>query len=189
MNVKTDPPAWREFPSGLVPQVDGPIHCVKCERPAQLYVLDLREDMWFTCMDHHAAVTLDLLGGKLDEQRPPQHCESDVPAPSSEDVQDRVAAWQDVLAFRARAARLQGLTDQLRFAIYALDETFAPLREVIDNDAHLAAAGGREMRELSDHLETATRSARAVERIVADIVRALPPQPPLTHAGGRAAKH
>lgn len=49
--------AWREFPSGLVPAADGPIQCVRCERQAELYVLDLREDMWFSCLDHHATTS------------------------------------------------------------------------------------------------------------------------------------
>ncbi|TVT18909.1 hypothetical protein LWP59_02670 [Amycolatopsis acidiphila] len=143
-------------------------------------MLDLREDMWLTCLDHHAAVVLDLLSGKLDDQQPPEVSQAEKldAAPADQDIQDRLQAWREVLAFRAQAARLRALTDQLRFAIYALDETSAPLREVIDTDAHLAERGDREVRELPHSLETAARSARAVERIILGFIRALPSESP-----------
>ncbi|GHF74156.1 hypothetical protein FHX82_002094 [Amycolatopsis bartoniae] len=175
MNVVTQPPAWREFPSGLVPAADGPIQCVRCERPAQLYVLDLREDMWFSCLDHHAALVLDLLSGNLDDEQPPEVSQSEQPGTDRPDqaAEERLQAWREVLAFRAQAARLRALTEQLRSAIYALDETSEPLRAVLGANPELAALGDREVRELPKSFESATRTARAVERLILDFVHAL----------------
>ncbi|MTD58768.1 hypothetical protein [Amycolatopsis pithecellobii] len=177
MSVETEPPAWREFPSGLVPPVDGPVQCAKCQGPARLYVLDVREDMWFACLDHHTRIVLDLLTGRLDDHRPPEHDEA-AHLSSTPFDQERMQAWREVLAFRAQIARLRALTDQLRFVIYALDETATPLRQVIDADADLAELGDSEVRNLPDNFEAATRSARAVERVILDFVRALPPESP-----------
>ncbi|WP_346051862.1 MULTISPECIES: hypothetical protein [Amycolatopsis] len=174
-DVVTQPPAWREFPSGLVPAADGPIQCVRCERPAQLYVLDLREDMWFSCLDHHAALVLDLLNGNLDDEQPPEVRHSEHPHADRLDqaAEQRLQAWRDVLAFRAQTARLRALTEQLRSAISALDETSAPLREVLGTDPELAALGDREVRDLPKRFESATRTAQAVERLILDFVQAL----------------
>jgi hypothetical protein len=145
---------------------------VRCERPAELYVLDLREDMWFSCLDHHASLVQDLLSGNLDDEQPPEVRQSEQ-LRTDRAAEERLQAWRDVLAFRAQAARLRALTEQLRSAIHALDETSEPLREVLGADPELAALGDRDVRDLPKRFESAAGTARAVERLILDFVQAL----------------
>ncbi|GGM64670.1 hypothetical protein GCM10012275_39090 [Longimycelium tulufanense] len=64
-------PFMREPASGLVEPGTDDARCMRCGAQALLYVLDVNQLQWFTCLDCHGYVVIKIIRGELDDEAPP----------------------------------------------------------------------------------------------------------------------